>query len=561
MRKTNLLLLVVAISALMLSPIAGTEAGKDYPSTSDLKAAEPGIETDKYTYCTGETVYITITGPASGGSTEYGMGYIVKDENGDWARIYYLSLEDDWSSEDPQYYTWDQTYWVEAEYDPLGNYNIHYSQNGEQVSQGKYYIYSAISDAGPVEIEIVECAPEPEPTPIVTTDKYTYCIGEPVNITVTGHIKVSSGTWLQRGYVVKDDAGKWARDPPQVGTDDYHKFDGPVYFTWNQKYDVMYEYDIDGNYQVHYPENGKQVSPGKYYIHSFAEGFVEIVVVECSKLTIEKVKISGPDEVYTHTYNEWELKITVTAMHPPGSGINSVNVYDVLPAELELLQWTASQGTLSIDKPGNGKMGSTHLTWDVGYLGCWIGNTAELVLKIATKENPAGKMEFTSPGTYLLNEGATATGIDPTTGEEMNAGPTQSIAVNATDLNGLCRKNIQYRNPHFQPNDAFIGIHIDCAWGFVNYYYNSEGEMVSIESYIDEEGVSWEESLSARMRSAGPIQTFSLPMTPSQSIAQGGAGNGSGLGAVPFILSIQILAFGVVLCSSSKDGRRIKKAD
>lgn len=547
MRRMRLILLIVIVSSLMLSTAVWTEAGKVHPSTSDIVPSEPELTTDKYSYCIGEPVNIEITGPSSGSSTDYSMGYVIKDENGDWVRIYYITTTDIHWSEDPQYYSWDQTYLVTEEFDPLGDPNTYYPDNGEHVSPGKYYIYSAISDAGPVEIEIVDCPSENDEPPVTTTDKYTYCIGEPVNITVNGHITVTSGSWLSRGYIVKDEDGNWARDPPILQTEDYYEFDGPIYFTWDQTYDVMFEYDIEGNYQVHYPKNGEQVSPGKYYIHSFAPGFVEIEIVQCSALIIEKVKISGPDEVLIHTYNEWELKITVSATHPAGSGFDGVTVYDVLPAELELLGWTASQGTLSITKPGEGKMGSTHLTWDVGYLGCWVGNSAELVLKIATTKNPAGKQEFTSPGVYSLNDGATVKGTVVETNEEVSAGPTEPITVIALDPEKyICIKNFRYRNADYPSEKIFYAGHYDCIAGWADIYMSADGELVGMDSFVDEDLMDDYLQYLSNQHESDISNTNDSPITSIENAIPGDLESQTGIGAMHLLFLAQFSAFGLV---------------
>lgn len=153
-------------------------------------------------------------------------------------------------------------------------------------------------------------------------------------------------------------------------------------------------------------------------------------------LDISKIKTLGPDEVFTHTYTEWELRITVANLGQSCT-LTDVTVYDVLPAEIELLDYNLTQGTLETVKKGWGKMAATHLTWFVGHLGAQNllcgPYQAELILKIATIKNPAGKQEFTSPGTYILNEGASATGTDGFTGDTISAGPTAPITVTAID--------------------------------------------------------------------------------------------------------------------------------
>jgi hypothetical protein len=118
------------------------------------------------------------------------------------------------------------------------------------------------------------------------------------------------------------------------------------------------------------------------------------------------------------------LRIIISGATPNNS-YEKVVVYDVLPAELELLEYELTQGTLTVTKKGKGKMGATHLYWDVGNL----ENDAELIIKIATRKNPAGKQEFTSPGRYLLNDGASVEGTDSSTGKTIKVGPTEPIFV------------------------------------------------------------------------------------------------------------------------------------
>ncbi len=148
-------------------------------------------------------------------------------------------------------------------------------------------------------------------------------------------------------------------------------------------------------------------------------------------LIIDKVKTSGPDIVETHTKNGWILMITVS--NTGDSDALDVVVHDVLPAELELVDHSISKGTFSYEQNGGGKAGSTSLTWSLGNLA--PGEICQLELVISTKLNPAGKQEFTSPGTYSLNDGAWVTGIDQITGEGLLDGPTSKITVIAIDGN------------------------------------------------------------------------------------------------------------------------------
>jgi PKD repeat protein len=301
---------------------------------------------------------------------------------------------------------------------------------GNQVPEGKYYVWFDLHFAsdlvGPAEFRIGD--PPKEPLEI-TTDKYTYYQGEPVHITITGY-RYGSSTEYGRGYLIKDEPGNWVRDPPQIITTDIRYTSDPIYHTWNQRYDLLCEYDLIGNYRVNYPNNYQQVPLGKYYIYPSPGRCepAEIEIIERPGLKIEKEKISGPDEVLTHTYNEWELRIVISGASSNNS-YESVIVHDVLPAELKLLEYELSQGTLDVIKKGKGKMGATHLTWFVGNL----SGDVELIMRITTRQNPAGKQEFTSPGNYSLNDGAWLVAISCSTGEKVEKGPTDPIYVTALE--------------------------------------------------------------------------------------------------------------------------------
>jgi len=98
---------------------------------------------------------------------------------------------------------------------------------------------------------------------------------------------------------------------------------------------------------------------------------------------------------------EWFIKITV---HPPYP-IEDVVVTDRFGAEIEIdppFPYSITDGTVSYYTKGNSN--KVFLTWNIGTLPAC--HTAKLVIKISTDLNPAGKQEYTSPGTYELNSGA-----------------------------------------------------------------------------------------------------------------------------------------------------------
>jgi len=161
-----------------------------------------------------------------------------------------------------------------------------------------------------------------------------------------------------------------------------------------------------------------------------------ITVIESKPaiLKVDKVRLSGPVVGFTHTYYEWELQIIIN--NTGGSIANDVLVKDVLPAELELLLTNASIGNVTTQAPGTrssppsneiSPVRSTHIFWVVGTLAS--GQSETLYLKVCTRVNPGGNQEFTSPGIYVINEGAYATGVDSLTGQQIISNPAQAITV------------------------------------------------------------------------------------------------------------------------------------
>ena len=114
-----------------------------------------------------------------------------------------------------------------------------------------------------------------------------------------------------------------------------------------------------------------------------------------------KILDCGPTTVHVKEYNEWTLCIKIA-----GWDVSDVVITDVIPAELELIGYTASMGNVTIDtgkKPGKS---STQITWTIdGPIPDWGFTT--LCLQIATRPSPSGKFwRFTDTGCFWLNEGA-----------------------------------------------------------------------------------------------------------------------------------------------------------
>lgn len=99
-------------------------------------------------------------------------------------------------------------------------------------------------------------------------------------------------------------------------------------------------------------------------------------------------------DIIIHTENYW----ATTA--------ENVRLYDRFGAELMVVGWTAV-GTFDYDPyfytKGNSE--KVFLFWDIGTHE--PGEYATLYLTMATDINPGGHQEYTSPGCYMLNSGAT----------------------------------------------------------------------------------------------------------------------------------------------------------
>ena len=112
---------------------------------------------------------------------------------------------------------------------------------------------------------------------------------------------------------------------------------------------------------------------------------------------IEKILVKGNSTVEKGVKEEWTFRITLNNY---GIG-KTYTVTDTIPAEFEVMNVFTSNGNYTMTKSGKGKMGAEKLTWVVT-----VENSEYIDVTISTKQNPAGKQEFTSTGMYILNEGA-----------------------------------------------------------------------------------------------------------------------------------------------------------
>jgi hypothetical protein len=186
----------------------------------------------------------------------------------------------------------------------------------------------------------------------------------------------------------------------------------------------------------------------------------EVCCEEFKPLEVNKTRISGPAVVVVGNQALWDLQITVTnnldtnfedvevvedeledeepnfyypslSTRSEGeahavelldpSTITDVVVTDSLPAEFTLLDYSPSQGNVVITSDNSG---STVITWSVGNLA---------PLAVATLDLAVIVEEFKEPGTYILNSGASVTGVLYSSNEILRDGPTKSILVTVTD--------------------------------------------------------------------------------------------------------------------------------
>lgn len=175
-------------------------------------------------------------------------------------------------------------------------------------------------------------------------------------------------------------------------------------------------------------------------------------------LEVTKTKVSGPTVLIIGTPGTWELEITVINNLEPveevvdeevdnepedivyystrGAGearkapqipnqntVTDVVVKDQLPSEFELMEFTPTQGDVFIEASEDRGI---KITWNVGNLDPKASATLNLV--VATTE-----VSFSKPGNYVINSGASATGLLYSTQEILTDGPTKSILLTVTD--------------------------------------------------------------------------------------------------------------------------------
>lgn len=134
-----------------------------------------------------------------------------------------------------------------------------------------------------------------------------------------------------------------------------------------------------------------------FTIHAFQELQKEV------KLPFDS-EIDDPLTIMEKTETQWILVMELTNTFD--YIMTDVKITDNFGAEIEIdetFPLTISHGTVSYTIKG--KSDKVFLTWDIGDLDS--GETAKMYFLISTDLNPAGQQEYSSPGVFELNSGAT----------------------------------------------------------------------------------------------------------------------------------------------------------
>lgn len=146
------------------------------------------------------------------------------------------------------------------------------------------------------------------------------------------------------------------------------------------------------------------------------EALADVVVYDRfgAELMIEGIAVNWPtvqaeDYDYTFIYDEYErggdVEIDVDSGDPEGF-LNKDGILLSTP-----------KGSFDIFWTGNSV--KVHFQWNVGDMSA--GSMKRIWVIVSTDTNPAGKQEYTSCGTYVLNSGATVKALLESTGKQVSA--------------------------------------------------------------------------------------------------------------------------------------------
>jgi hypothetical protein len=184
--------------------------------------------------------------------------------------------------------------------------------------------------------------------------------------------------------------------------------------------------------------------PWEYMANQTGGGYFELEEAEQIPEAIQDlIKAQAIETLTIKEKTETQWAVVIDIVNPFSYTMNDTVITDRFGAEIEIdepFPYSITHGTVSNttteDKskgPAKGKpdkrKGTSEkvfLTWEIGDLD--PGETARLILLVSTDLNPAGHQEYTSPGIYELNSGATLKFIDPLQDMQLSA-VTDSIYV------------------------------------------------------------------------------------------------------------------------------------
>jgi hypothetical protein len=187
----------------------------------------------------------------------------------------------------------------------------------------------------------------------VSTDKYTYDVGEDVEITLDGSYTVSSITDLNYfGIMIYDSESNYVWEQPTFsyyGLTAIGFWNGPVTYTWNQTFRLFESHY--GNLIVRPPDipdlippSWEQVPPGKYYIYASLNGRTisapaEIEIIQ--NIIGAEIDID-PDTLNLKSNGKW---ITAYINLPEGYNVSEIDISTVILEESIPAAWGDVQDT------------------------------------------------------------------------------------------------------------------------------------------------------------------------------------------------------------------------
>lgn len=189
-----------------------------------------------------------------------------------------------------------------------------------------------------------------------------------------------------------------------------------------------------GNHEIHVLAEEFDTSGGLgHMVFKVTYGVPEIakVLVESEPVLTPDTNGNGIDEVPIATQQAFTMDITVT--NNTGADLTNVVVHDRLGGELFLdSATTATTGT--IDTWTRGKTAKWFIDWTIASLP--DGQSATLTIEASLDENPGGHQEYSSPGVYDLNSGATIVSAETEVGVFKIGIKTDPISVECAYLVG-----------------------------------------------------------------------------------------------------------------------------